>query len=116
MSSASPPQCLECGSCCFSTLPDYVRVDGRDHARLGERAEDLTHFIGNRCYMRMHDGHCAALQIDAANRRFVCSIYEARPELCRSLERGSSACAAELHEKGDRPRHLLLRVLLNPRG
>ncbi len=101
------PPCLGCGSCCFSKLDSYVRVNGDDHARLGERVPELTLFIGNRCYMRMHEGHCAALLIDLDTRSFVCSVYEQRPEICRELQRGSPECAGEIHEKGERPGALL---------
>jgi hypothetical protein len=68
------PPCLGCGTCCFSALATFVRVDGFDHARLGARGDELTVFIGNRCHMTMHDGHCAALVIDVTTRRFVCSV------------------------------------------
>ena len=106
---SEPPECLACGACCFSELPTYVRVTGEDHARLGDDAEAWTHFVGNRCYLRMQDGHCAALRVEPAG-RFVCAIYERRPETCRRLERGSPECAAERHEKTARTR-LALRVL-----
>jgi uncharacterized protein len=99
---AAPP-CLECGTCCFSNLAEYVRVSGADHARIGERADELTAFIDNRCYMRMYQGHCSALVVDVASRRFVCSIYATRPAICRDLERASPACQGEIHEKADRP-------------
>jgi Fe-S-cluster containining protein len=98
------PDCLACGACCFSTLPEAVRVWGRDHERLGDRAEALTVFIGNRCYMRLVDGHCAALVVDPIARRFACGAYDARPDVCRDLARGGAACEAERHEKGDRSR------------
>ncbi|MEP7052808.1 MAG: YkgJ family cysteine cluster protein [Pseudomonadota bacterium] len=101
---------MGCGSCCFSKLATYVRVNGHDHARLGARVEELTLFVGNRCYMRMVEGHCAALVIDVNTRSFVCSAYEDRPEVCRELERGSRECAGEIHEKGERP-PALLRML-----
>jgi hypothetical protein len=84
-----------------------VRVVGSDHARLGERASELSHFIGNRCYMKMTDGHCAALVLEIATGRFVCSAYETRPEVCRDLGRASPQCRAEIHEKGERPPALL---------
>lgn len=109
MTLATPPPCLACGTCCFSELDTYARLDGADHAGLGVRADELTHFIGNRCYMKMHDGHCAALVIDVAGRRFVCGVYESRPAVCRELERGSPACQGEIHEKGERPLALLGR-------
>jgi Fe-S-cluster containining protein len=104
------PPCLGCGTCCFSKLATFVRVDGLDHARLGDRADELTVFIGNRCHMTMFEGHCAALVIDVTTRRFVCSVYEDRPAVCRDLERGSPECRAERHEKSERPL-LALRTL-----
>ena len=100
--------CLECGTCCFSELEAYVRVLGTDYSRLGERAAALTHFIGNRCYMKMVEGHCAALEVQPSSGRFVCSAYEQRPDVCRALERASPQCSAEIHEKGNRPRALLV--------
>jgi len=105
------PACLGCGSCCFSELANYVRVGGDDHALMGDRVEQLTHFDGNRCYMNMHEGHCAALVIDLVSRQFFCSIYETRPQTCRELERASPACEAEIHEKSPRPLRLLSSLL-----
>jgi Fe-S-cluster containining protein len=103
MTSEDPPECLECGACCFSTLDRFVRVTGDDHARLGPRADDLVNFIENRAYMRLVEGHCAALRLDHDPDRFFCSVYDQRPEVCRALARGSPACAGERATKGDRP-------------
>ena len=97
------PECLACGRCCFSELPEYIRVFGCDLDRMDDRAQALTHFIGNRCYMRMGASHCAALVIDPVLLRFACSIYEMRPDVCRSLERGSGQCRADRYEKAERP-------------
>ncbi len=97
------PECLECGACCFSRLETYVRLDGADHARLGSRASELVHFEGNRAYLRMVDGHCAALVIDSERGRFVCAAYPDRPRTCRDLERGSEACLGEIASKHERP-------------
>ncbi len=100
---ADLPDCTACGTCCFSTLPEYVRVFGYDWDRMGDRAREYAHFIGNRCYMRLEDGHCAALQIDPVTRQFTCAIYPERPDACRALERGTGACRGERHEKAERP-------------
>jgi Fe-S-cluster containining protein len=100
------PECTVCGTCCFSTLPQYIRVFGVDLERMDDRARAYTDFDGHRCYMRIEDGHCAALVIDpnaAGGPTFRCSIYEARPDCCRWLERGSGACRGERHEKHERP-------------
>lgn len=97
--------CLACGTCCHSELPTYVRVLGDDYTRLGDAAESLTNFIGNRAFMRMQEGHCAALEV--RGEEHVCSIYERRPAVCRELDAGSPACLAEISLKGDRPAHTL---------
>lgn len=98
---AAPPPCLECGACCFSNLETAVRVTGDDHERLGAAAEHLVHFVGNRAYMRVADGRCAALRVEPSG-RFVCTVYEVRPEVCRALDRGSAHCSAERHAKAER--------------
>lgn len=96
------PECLRCGACCFSDNPTAVRVTGDDRARLGDAlAERYTDFIGHRCYMRLRDGHCAALEV-RPDGDFACAVYASRPEVCRALERGSAACAGERWEKVDR--------------
>ncbi len=97
------PECLRCGTCCFSTSDAYVRVSGEDFARLGELAGDLVAWSGNRAYMRMRDGHCAALRVERSTGEFVCTAYERRPQICRDLERGSPECQGEIAVKGDRP-------------
>ena len=106
MSPSSIPQCLSCGACCFGEGDRYVRVTGDDHARLGDEAERLTLFVDNRCFMRMHAGHCAALAV-RADGRFVCEIYAQRPSVCRDLGRGSRECQAELMQKRERSLHAL---------
>ncbi len=111
---SSPPPCLECGTCCFSNVDTSVRVTGDDHERLGAAAADLVHFVGNRAYMRSADGHCAALQVEVSG-RFVCSVYETRPDACRDLERGSPQCAGELFIKAGRATARLVQLRMAAR-
>lgn len=101
------PDCLFCGACCFSDMPQYVAVRGDDYERLGELAEGITTWHGIRCFMSMRDGHCAALVVEPASGRFVCSVYEQRPETCRSLAHASLECAGERHQKHERTRRAL---------
>jgi len=110
MSASFVPECLACGACCFGQGERYVPVSGDDHARLGELAETHTQFLGNRCYMRMVDGHCAALRL-GADGRFVCGVYAQRPQTCRDLARGGGACRAELESKHVVAQRALLQVL-----
>ena len=108
------PDCLTCGTCCFSQLETYVRVSGDDHARLGDAAETLVRFEGNRAYMRMVDGHCAALRLEVSAEgtgQLVCSTYETRPQVCRDLARGGLSCRGEIAAKGERPRAQMVALL-----
>jgi uncharacterized protein len=98
--------CLRCGVCCFSRLDTYVRVSGEDWERLGPDADRVAHFIGHRAYLRMKDGHCAALETRKSadgTAEHYCTIYQRRPQVCRDLGRGSPECEAELALKGTRP-------------
>lgn len=97
--------CQGCGVCCFSDSHEYIWVTGYDWTRLGDDADRLAHFIGNRAFMKMSDGHCGALAITKranGTRWFACTIYDRRPEICRYLERGSPECLADLEEKAEK--------------
>jgi Fe-S-cluster containining protein len=109
-----PADCLRCGVCCFSNSPTFVRVSGDDWSRLGPEAERLAHFVGpgHRAFMRMRDGHCAALELrplaaadagGSAQVEYFCTIYERRPQICRDLARGSPECDGERMAKAERP-------------
>ncbi len=98
----TPQDCQQCGVCCFSALDTYVRVTGDDWSRLGDAAGDLAHFIGNRAFMKMTNGHCAALSQRPrtdGHPEFFCTCYDRRPQTCRDLARGSPQCEAELERK-----------------
>ncbi len=97
------PECLACGACCFSTLYRYVPVSGDDYARLGDDAVAFVAWTENLAFMRIEDGHCAALRLDEVTRSFVCTPYATRPQVCRDLARGSKACDGERATKGERP-------------
>ena len=109
---APPADCLRCGVCCFSALEAFVRVDGADWTRLGGEAERVAHFLGNRAFMKMREGHCAALELrnapdgydvsGGAGMEYFCTVYEKRPQICRDLARGSPECMGELTAKAER--------------
>lgn len=109
----SPPDCVRCGTCCFSESERHARVTGDDYERLGDDAEGLVTFLGNEAFMRLSDGEggaprrCAALAIAPADGTFLCRVYERRPEVCRDLERGSGACSGERYTKAGRPKRAL---------
>lgn len=96
------PECGRCGRCCFSAAEAYVPVRGEDWSRLADAAERVAHFIGNRAFMRMAGGHCAALQVNRGvdgPSVFFCTVYEHRPQVCRDLARGSPQCEADRASK-----------------
>ena len=86
----------------------FVRVTGDDWTRLNDRADELAQFDGHRAFMRMRDGHCAALEVRATadgSQDFFCTIYERRPQICRDLARGSAECDGEREAKRIPQRH-----------
>lgn len=96
----------------------FVHVTGNDWTRLGVRAEELAQFIGHRAFMRMLDGHCAALELrpdNAGAPDFYCTIYDRRPQICRDLARGSAECEGERQTKFAEVAGLAGRVLDCPR-
>ncbi len=97
-----PENCLNCGVCCFSKSGTYVRVSEDDLERLGEDADNWVRHVGGKVYMKMEDGHCAALQITTHRGRLpqlACAIYGKRPRVCRDLTQGRGHCKTELHSK-----------------
>lgn len=68
-------------------------MTGADWERLGERADELTEWTERHAFLRMRGERCIALEVTATSVR--CTIYERRPEVCRTLERGGGACAVE---------------------
>lgn len=98
----APADCLRCGACCFSELPTYVRVTGDDYERLGDADAHRVRFEGNKAYMVMEEGHCAALTLEDDG-TYVCGVYPTRPQTCRDLDRLSTACEGEIEMKGERP-------------
>lgn len=95
-----PPDCQTCGACCTNSeanrklgFRDWVELDPRDvllKQRVAQRlvvynAEGVPH-------LRLDDqGRCVALR-GQLGRKVFCSIYEARPRVCRRVEAGSSLC------------------------
>jgi Fe-S-cluster containining protein len=93
------PDCRVCAACCFSPQERYVELKGVDHARLSaDERSRLTVFHGTLCYIKMVDGHCAALVREGSE--WLCSVYERRPQLCRDYERGGPACGVDRERLG----------------
>lgn len=78
-------------------------VTGTDYSRLGPDAESWLKWKNNRAFMRMSDGHCAALKMASgpAGRQFICTLYDHRPQTCRDLARGSAQCEADWEAKAE---------------
>ena len=72
-------------------------VTGDDWSRLGDDADALTEWNESHAFMRMRGGRCIALAVAPGSAR--CTIYPRRPEVCRALERGGSACEIDRARK-----------------
>ena len=101
--------CQECGACCVSNVDEHVFLTRGDMRRLGpKRAGLVVETDHEQGAMRTSMGEilfglhpCVALARDGQG--FSCSVYEDRPEPCRALERGSSACLELMARAGVRP-------------
>lgn len=96
------PECTDCGSCCFNAHPAYIRIFERDAELIGAQLESYSVMLDGKRYMRFENGRCVALRLDSATGSVGCSIYAIRPDVCRSLERGSGECRSQLEMKWSR--------------
>lgn len=96
------PPCNECGMCCTTHLEfgrgGFVRLTDADYERLPEkyRLKVVTESELNvdRLGVKGSPGvgyRCVALK-GVAGHKTSCEIYQDRPTLCRTFERGSKDC------------------------
>jgi Fe-S-cluster containining protein len=99
------PPCLECGACCVTDLEygkgGFVRLQAGDFDRLPEKYRLKVIKDSDPGVDRLgHKGlpttgyRCVALRGEV-NKKVSCAIYEERPTLCRTFERGSQDCRKE---------------------
>jgi Fe-S-cluster containining protein len=89
--------CASCGACCLEA--GYVAVSATDATPraltrspkgLGLSDKTLSR-LGPRCMKRHLGGRCVALE-GVVGKSVSCSIYSARPNVCRQFEAGSEGC------------------------
>jgi Fe-S-cluster containining protein len=93
-----PADCEKCGECCHSDTVTFVPLNPEDKERLGDEWADLTQQVDGQTYMKMQGGACVAL--DASQGLSRCSIYDARPEVCREFLQSSPECRSVLVDAG----------------
>jgi uncharacterized protein len=99
------PDCRTCGACCYGDEM-WVHVMAVDDDRLGDdRVHRLTVLTQHgRGYfarsMKMVGGRCIAYRDSLADGGCGCSIYDARPDICRTFEAGSADCHAARRRRG----------------
>lgn len=90
--------CLECGGCCLSADRDFVYVfvrEDEDAPIIEAGREELLEYDGYEIWLRTKEfgeyRACMALEGELG-KDCRCSIYEARPGVCRRFEAGGPAC------------------------
>jgi Fe-S-cluster containining protein len=91
---ASGADCVGCGRCCHHP-PSTVSLLEHDEARLDPVVLRRLTVIDPRPphfrFLLHEGGHCIALDEHTPGRH-ACSIYEVRPDGCRTVEPASPAC------------------------
>lgn len=95
----TPEDCTLCGACCFTSQRVYLPLFGVDESRLTQEDQSLVAREGGQRCMRIVEGRCSALRADPKTSRLLCAIYLRRPDVCRSLARGSGECLRHHEEK-----------------
>ena len=75
------PPCAGCGVCCHLLVE---LLPGDDHVP----EEYVVEHSGVRCMDQHGDGACVALDPETR----LCTIYDQRPQTCRTFARGSELC------------------------
>ena len=75
------PPCAGCGACCH-LLVELVAGDE------GVPEEFVVEHSGIRCMEQQGDGACMALDPETK----LCTIYDRRPQTCRTFARGGELC------------------------
>lgn len=81
LSSDDLPACAGCGRCCHLVVELDPATDQVPDFLVAEHG-------GVRCMDQRGDGACVAL--DPVTR--LCTIYDQRPQVCRTFERGRALC------------------------
>jgi Fe-S-cluster containining protein len=90
--------CQACGACCYGG-EEYVSVTGLDLLRLSpRRAGRYVVTRRDRSFMKMVNGHCAALHARAGH--YSCRVYGERPQACQVVEVGSRECLDARRRRG----------------
>lgn len=95
--------CRTCGACCSPQRNDavYVGVTAADIARMTRPWRERN--VAREAILTKLDpvGRCVCVALrGAVGQRVSCSIYERRPQECRSFTAGSKECVAARRQAG----------------
>lgn len=101
-------ECTGCGACCRGPEPGYVLVSEAEVERLAAHLGVPVAEVGRRYLRRLADGELALLE--KANLDCIfweddrgCSVYEARPDQCRTYPFWPEVVASEATWEAERP-------------
>ena len=96
----TPENRIPCGKCCRQLVrvsvalgddPSSYQTQGRVEA-IGNGLSEEAWNSGDRMLVRKDDGHCAYLADDLTH----CTIYDRRPDVCRTWECDPMECRVQL--------------------
>ena len=93
----SLPECQSCGRCCapHADVPTYVALRHSDARRLPANLLALDE-LGGALKTKTNYGRCVCVAlVGRIDKRVRCAVYEDRPDVCRTYERGGEFCLEE---------------------
>lgn len=102
-----PVSCQQCGKCCFVDFAAYIEQSDFDRWRAENRQDIIDHienhhliWAGDRLVSTQtgeSPKECSFLYNEGD--KWLCSIYETRPLVCRSYQPGSSELCSQFNNK-----------------
>lgn len=85
------PKCQECGACCAYAEALWIEVTKDDAVRINDDSLLQNGDIEPFAMKQLSNNRCVALS-GKVGECVECNIYDKRPSICRSFERGSPEC------------------------
>lgn len=102
---SEPLDCIACGACCFASGESLIAVSLTDSDLQRLHPDEFGAVVPFRDFLCFEakpaqDGKGPCVFLDGTRGDCRCSIYERRPDACRTYEVGAKACLSARRRAG----------------